>query len=308
MKKILITGGAGFIGSHLTEFYVNRGVEVVVLDLLLQGNKIPEEVLSRITFVQGDVRDSSLVDKLSEGADAILHLSAVLGVDVVADAPILTMDTEVEGAVNVARAAEKHGIKKILFASTSGIYDFNPHPGAMTEDILVDPKSSYAMAKRYVEKYFQTYSHEFGMDVTVVRFFNIYGPRQDSRMVVPRFLQQAFNEEPITVFNEGKQTRDFTFIEDTIRSCVLLLEKNNGFNIYNVCNEREISIKELAETVKEVTESPSEIQFIPAPQERKDYESPRRLGSADKLFKTIGYKPSTSLKEGLQKTMDFLKN
>ncbi len=306
MKKVFITGGAGFIGSHLTEHFVRQGIDVVVLDLLLQGNKIPSEVLSKITFVQGDVRDAKLVEELAEGADTILHLSAVLGVDVVADAPILTMDTEVEGAVNVARAAQKHGIKKLLFASTSGIYDFNPHPGAMTEDILVDPKSSYAMAKRYVEKYFETYNKEFGMDVTVVRFFNIYGPRQDSRMVVPRFLQQALQGKPITVFNEGKQTRDFTFIDDTVKSCLLLLEKNKGFNIFNVCNEKEVSIKELAETVKEVTGSSSEITFIPAPTERKDYESPRRLGSAQKLFNLTGYKPQTSLKEGLQSVLQHI--
>ncbi len=306
MKKVFITGGAGFIGSHLTEHFVRQGIDVVVLDLLLQGNKIPSEVLSKITFVQGDVRDAKLVEELAEGADTILHLSAVLGVDVVADAPILTMDTEVEGAVNVARAAQKHGIKKLLFASTSGIYDFNPHPGAMTEDILVDPKSSYAMAKRYVEKYFETYNKEFGMDVTVVRFFNIYGPRQDSRMVVPRFLQQALQGKPITVFNEGKQTRDFTFIDDTVKSCLLLLEKNKGFNIFNVCNEKEVSIKELAETVKQVTGSSSEITFIPAPTERKDYESPRRLGSAQKLFNLTGYKPQTSLKEGLQSVLQHI--
>ena len=308
MKKIFITGGAGFIGSHFAEYFVNNNYEVVVLDLLLQGNKIPEEILKKITFVKGDVRDYKLVEELSENADIIIHLAAVLGVDVVADDPILTMETEIEGAENVAKAAVKHNIKKILFSSTSGIYDFNPHKGAMTETIPVDPKSSYAAAKRYVEKYFEAYSKFYGLDTTVVRYFNIYGPRQDDRMVVPRFLKQAINNEPITVYTPGKQTRDFTYIDDTIKSCVLLLEKNKGFNIYNVCNENEITVETVAKTVLDVVKnSKSEITYMESPQKRKDYESPRRLGSAQKLLETTGYKPNTPLKQGIKKFYEYLK-
>jgi len=196
--KLLVTGGAGFIGSHLVERLVELGHDVVVIDNLLRGNKIPLEVLSKITFIHGDVRDQTLVEHWVKDIDVIFHFAAVLGVDVVADQPVETMDVEVIGTRNIVNAARMHKVKKILYASTSGIYSHSAIvQTALTEEVNVDPRTSYAMAKRYNEIYLASHYEESGIDCIALRFFNVYGERQDNRMVIPRFFEQA---------REGKKT------------------------------------------------------------------------------------------------------
>ena len=147
--KILITGGAGFIGSNLAKKLVDNGNKVVVLDSLLRGNKLEKDTFEKITFIKGDVRDLETVKKASLGCDIIFHFAAVLGVDIVADNPVETMDVEVIETRNVVMAAEVNNIKKIMYASTSGIYWHSSIGNALTEEVLVDPRTSYAMAKRY---------------------------------------------------------------------------------------------------------------------------------------------------------------
>lgn len=296
--KILITGGAGFIGSNLTERLVNDGHEVVVLDNLLRGNKIKRSIFSKITFVEGDVRDEALILEIAKGCDIIFHLAAVLGVDVVADNPVETMDVEVIGTRNIIKAAERHNIEKILYASTSGIYGHSAIESALTEEVLVDPRTSYAMAKRYNEIYLASHHEEKGLNAIALRFFNVYGENQDNRMVVPRFFEQAAAGKPITVFGTGKQTRDFTYIDDTVEACVRLMDVN-GYHIVNIANEAEWNIEHLAKEIKQITNSSSEITFLDAPKKRYDYEVERRVGSSNKLMKLTETKPTTTLLEGL---------
>ena len=297
--KVLITGGAGFIGSNLTKRLVEDGHSVVVIDSLLRGNKLEKDTFSKITFIQGDVRDYELVLNASKGCDLIFHLAAVLGVDIVADNPVETMDVEVIGTRNVVNAAEANNIKKIMYASTSGIYGHSAIDNALTEEVLVDPRTSYAMAKRYNEIYLASHHEEKGIDVIALRFFNVYGWNQDNRMVVPLFFEQAFANEPITVFGSGKQTRDFTYIDDTVEACVRLMDLK-GCHTVNIANEAEWCIDDLAEQIKSVTNSSSEIVFIDAPKKRYDYEVERRVGSSKKLRALTNYKPDTTLTEGLK--------
>ena len=297
--KILVTGGAGFIGSHLVKALVKSGHEVIVADILLRGNKIDKETFSKIDFQNADVRDNAKMKELSKGCGLIFHFAAVLGVDVVADNPVETMDTEVIGMRNIAHAALENGVGKIIYASTSGIYGHSAIDQTVTESISVDPRTSYAIAKRYNEIYLGALSEEKGLNSISLRFFNVYGPGQDNRMVVPRFIEQAKANEPMTVFGEGKQTRDFTYIDDAIKSCLLLMDHVQGAEIYNIAHEREINILELAETIKKLIKSESEIKFLEAPKKRYDYEVGRRWGSSEKLFGKINYKPSTTLKDGL---------
>jgi UDP-glucose 4-epimerase len=304
--KVLITGGAGFIGSHLTAYLAEQGDEVIVLDNLLRGNKIEDYILSKITFVEGDVRDQDLVMKLSENCDQIYHLAAILGVDIVADNPVETMETEVEGTKNVVYAALKHGVKKVIYASTSGVYGHSAIEKSVDEDIMIDPRTSYAMAKRYNEIYLKAVYEERGLESISLRFFNVYGPRQDDRMVIPRFFEQALKNEPITVFGSGKQTRDFTSVEETIISLVKLSEVSTGAEIYNIANETELNILELAEYIKEITKSDSEIKLIESPANRYDYEVERRVGSSEKLLKAVGFKPNTNIRLGLKKLQESL--
>jgi len=297
--KILITGGAGFIGSNLTKRLVNDGNEVIVLDNLLRGNKLDREIFTKIKFVNGDVRDFDLVSKLSMGCDVIYHFAAVLGVDVVADAPVETMDVEVIGTRNVVMAAEQNNVGKILYASTSGIYGHSAIESALTEEVLVDPRTSYAMAKRYNEIYLASHHEEKGLNAIALRFFNVYGENQDNRMVVPRFFEQAVQGKDITVFGSGEQTRDFTYIEDTIEACVRLMDID-GYHVVNIANEAEWDIEKLAVEIKKITNSNSKIAYIDAPKKRYDYEVERRVGSSDKLKSLIGMKPDTDLTEGLK--------
>ncbi|MFT5581679.1 MAG: UDP-glucose 4-epimerase [Psychromonas sp.] len=297
--KILVTGGSGFIGSHLTERLLKEGHQITVLDSLLRGNKLSKDTFDHITFIKGDIRDLDLVIKASIGCDVIVHMAAVLGVDIVADTPIETMDVEVIGCRNVVTAAEQNNVKKVIYASTSGIYGHSVFEKALSEEVLVDPKSSYAMAKRYNEIYLASHHQEKGLNTISLRFFNVYGVRQDTRMVVPLFFEQALSGQPITVYGSGEQTRDFTFIDDTIEACVRCIALN-GSRIINIANEEEYQIKDVALAIKEITDSESEIHFIEAPKKRYDYEVGRRVGSSAKLHKLTNYKPSTKLYDGLK--------
>lgn len=300
MKKIFITGGAGFIGSSLVEKLVELNYYVVVYDNLLRGNKIPTSLMDKIEFVKGDVRDKNLLVSSAKGCEIVFHFAAVLGVDIVADNPIETMEVETIGMQNVAEACNINGIKKILYASTSGIYGHNAIEKAVTEDIIVDPRTSYAMAKRYNEIYLGALHEEKGIDTIALRFFNVYGPRQDNRMVIPRFIEQALSNNPITVFGTGKQTRDFTWIDDTVDACINLMDNVNGYHIVNIANENEGCIDDLAISIKRITNSESEISYIQAPNKRYDYEVERRVGSSEKLFHLTGKKPQTKLEDGLK--------
>lgn len=297
--KVLITGGAGFIGSNLTKRLLNDGHEVIVLDSLLRGNKLEKDVFSKIEFIKGDVRDYETVLNASRGCDLIFHFAAVLGVDIVADNPVETMDVEVIGTRNIVNAAEANNIKKIMYASTSGIYGHSAIENALTEEVLVDPRTSYAMAKRYNEIYLASHHEEKGIDIISLRFFNVYGWNQDTRMVVPLFFDQAINNEKITVFGTGKQTRDFTHIDDTVEACVRLMNVK-GCHIVNIANEAEWCIGDLANSIKSIVDSTSEIIYIEAPKKRYDYEVERRVGSSDKLMKLTGFKPQIELKSGLK--------
>ncbi len=303
MKRVLITGGAGFIGSHLAERLLKAGNEVVVLDNLMRGNKLPKEIMKDIKFLQGDVRKMKDVRKAAEGCDQIYHFAAVLGVDIVADSPVETMDTEFLGMKNVADFSLANNVEKIIYSSTSGIYGHSAIEKSFTESISVDPRTSYAVAKRFNEIYLKALHEEKGLQSVSIRLFNVYGPRQDTRMVIPRFIAQAHKGEPLTVYGKGIQTRDFTYIDDTIDAITKLAQKVNGCEVFNISNEEEVRIRDLATEILKLTGSRSVIEYAQVPKKRYDYEVERRVGNSEKLFKTTGYKPVTRLKEGLKKLL-----
>lgn len=302
MSKILVTGGAGFIGSHLVKRLINDGHEVVVADTLLRGNKIEKEVFQQIEFHKADVKDANAMNELCKGVDLIYHFAAVLGVDVVADNPVETMDTETIGMRNIADAAVNNGIGKIIYASTSGVYGHSAIEKSFAENIQLDPRTSYAIAKRYNEIYLAALHEEKGLESISLRFFNVYGQHQDNRMVIPRFYEQAMAGRPITVYGNGQQTRDFTYIDDTIESVIRLSELVSGSEVYNIGCEVETAIIDLANEIINITGSASEIKYIDAPKKRYDFEIERRCGNSNKLYDSIDFKPQVSLEEGLRKT------
>lgn len=300
MSKVLVTGGAGFIGSALVKALVKSGNEVVVLDNLLRGNKLDKAILSVIEFIEGDVRDIEVVKKAVSGVDIIYHFAAILGVDVVADEPMETMETETIGMQNIVTSAISAGVSKIVYASTSGVYGHSAISKSVTEDIKLDPRTSYAISKRFNEIYLAAVYEEKGLSSVSVRFFNVYGKKQDRRMVIPRFFEQALSGEAITVYGNGQQTRDFTFIDDTVVACLELADKVDGCEIVNIARGKEYSILELAEKIKEITGSKSEIITVDAPVKRYDFEVERRKGNSDKLKNLTGFSPQTDLSEGLK--------
>ncbi|MBV21980.1 MAG: nucleoside-diphosphate sugar epimerase [Parcubacteria group bacterium] len=303
MMKILVTGGAGFIGSHLVDS-LSLDNEVVVLDNLIRGSKLTNK--KKVKFIKKNIKNYCDVNECIKDCEIVYHLAAFLGVDEVAKNPIKTMETESIGTYNVMNAALKNNVKKIIYASTSEVYGKVDKVEAVNEDFKVSPISSYAIAKRYNEIYLKSIYLEHKIDSFSLRYFNIYGPRQDTRMVIPRFFQQAMNGDDLIVYGDGKQTRDFTFIDDTIEATIQIAKKCSGSEIINITKGEDITIYELAEKILKIVNSRSKIKLIENPLFRKDFEVERRFGSNQKLQSLIGSKPQTTLDEGLEKTYKYI--
>ena len=302
--KSLVTGGAGFIGNHLVNRLLKEGHEVVVLDSLVQGNKLGRDALASIELIQGDVRDEPVVREASKGCDWIFHFAAVLGVDIVADNPVETMETEAIGTINIAQAAIYHGCSKLIYASTSGVYGKSAIQQAVDEEFDVSPKSSYVIAKRFNEIYLKAMFQEKGLPSACLRFFNVYGPKQDNRMVIPRFFEQTLQGTPLTVYGSGNQTRDFTYIDDVVEAIYCVARHVPGCEIINVSNNCEYSIGELAKLVVHLTNSESPIERVTPPDGRYDFEVERRFGSSAKLKRFIDFAPSLPLEVGLSRILE----
>ena len=306
-KKILVTGGAGFIGSHLVERLSNNNNDVVVIDNLLRKNKINKSIKNNINFVQGDVRDLDIMITSTKNIDYVFHLAAYLGVDDVAKNPIETMEVETIGTQNLINACLKNSVKKIIYTSTSGVYGKSAIQDSVNEDYEVAPTSSYAIAKRFNEIYLKSINEKYKIETFSLRYFNVYGPRQDNRMVIPKFFEQALLNNPITVYGNGNQTRDFTFIDDTINATLLIAEKCKGNGIFNIARGTDTTMNDLANEVIKITESKSKIKHEDAPFLRFDFDVDKRCGDSSKLKKLTGYKPEINLNEGLIKTLKYIK-
>lgn len=307
MKKTLVTGGAGFIGSHLVDYLINNNHEVIVLDNLSQGDKLSNNTKKNIKFIKGDICDTSLVNKITKGCNYIYHFAAVLGVEIVANNHKKTMDIEATAMKNIADAAIKNNIEKIVYASTSGVYGKSFFEKSVTEDFNVDPVTSYAVAKRYNEIYLKAIWKEYQISSLAMRYFNIYGPKQDDRMVIPRFFFQAKENKPITIFGDGKQTRDFTFIDDAIKRTFDIVEKTSkGSEIFNICGDNEYTIKNVAKKIKNLCNSSSKITTQKVPSNRNEFEVQRRTGSSIKINQFIGDYKYIDLNIGLKLTKDYL--
>ena len=302
MNRILITGGAGFIGSHLTEF-LSKKYFVTVIDNLSHGNKIKSEN-KRIKIIKGDVRDQELISYYSKNCKTIYHLAAVLGVDIVSNKNVETMNCEFEGIKNVCNAAKKNKIRKIIYSSSSGVYGKLNYSKNVKENATIAPVSAYSISKRACEFYLKSFYKENKITSIAVRLFNVYGPRQDERMVVSRFISQAKNNKPITIYGSGKQTRDFTYIDDCVKVFDLIDKKVNGFQIVNSSKGKDLNILNLAKKIKNDLKSKSKIVHIVTPNKLEEFQVPKRCGNSSKLFKLINYKPNTNFITGLRKTIN----
>jgi UDP-glucose 4-epimerase len=303
--KVLITGGAGFIGSHLVEHFLTNGDSVTVLDNFSTGNTLNLKT-SGLEAISGDIRDQKLVEKLTSESDLVLHMAAALGVSNIMKKTLESMSTNIAGSEIVLNAASKFD-KRIIIASTSEIYGKNPkQPLKETDDRVVgSPQKirwSYSDAKAIEEAMAFSLNQEKGLKVTTARLFNTVGPRQSAHygMVIPRFVRSALKNEPISIYGDGTQSRVFCHVHDAIEALLALVGTDKTFNeVYNVGGTGEITIKELAETVIKETSSQSSIEFIPY---EKAYapgfeDMQRRVPDISKIKQELNWAPKKNLSQ-----------
>lgn len=317
--KVLITGGAGFIGSHLTDELIALGNEVAILDDLstgrfeniahLDGNK-------SFQFVEGTILNETLVDKLVERCDVIYHLAAAVGVDLVVKKPLESLVTNIKGSEIVLDMAHRYH-KKILITSTSEIYGKNTN-GPLKEDddrILGSPlkvRWGYSTAKAVDEMLAYIYWKEKNVPTIIVRLFNTVGPRQTGAygMVVPRFVNQALKNEDLTVYGTGKQTRCFLHVKDVIKTLIKLMNNKDAVGqVFNIGSQEEISVENLAKKITEITKSKSRLVYISY---EKAYEEgfedmQRRVPDTTKVNKLVGFKPTIDLEGIIKSVVEYYK-
>jgi UDP-glucose 4-epimerase len=303
--RVFITGGAGFIGSHLADACIARGDEVIILDNMSTGSRANIAHLEgKIVVREGDIRDKDLVGKLVSDSDLVLHMAAALGVKNIMEHTIESIDRNFTGSEVVLNAATKFN-KRIIIASTSEIYGKNPNQPLNEESdrVVGAPQKirwTYADAKALEEAVAHTLHKTHGLKVTTVRFFNTVGPRQTGQygMVVPRFVQSALKNEDITIYDDGSQSRVFCHVEDAVKAVITLSETDSTIGEYfNVGGVGETTIKDLASKIIERTKSSSPIKFIPYsdayPAGFEDMQ--RRVPDISKIKRTISWEPIHSL-------------
>jgi len=308
----LITGGAGFIGSHLAERLLKDGYKVVVIDNLSTGclkNIESFQNKARFTFIEGDIRDAALMESLVERSDMVFHLAAAVGVQLIVDRPVYTIETNISGTEVVLESANKFG-RKVLLASSSEVYGKSEAvPFHEDDDIVLGSTSfsrwSYACSKAIDEFLGLAFYQQYGLEVVIGRFFNTIGPRQTGQygMVVPRFVKWALRDEPILIYGTGKQRRCFCYVADLVEAVIRLMDcEQAAGKVYNIGSDEEITIEELADRIIKITHSKSKKKFIPyeVAYGRPIEDMMRRVPSLERIEKTIGWVPKRSLTEALQ--------
>jgi UDP-glucose 4-epimerase len=317
--RVLITGGAGFVGSHLSEALLARGDEVYVLDDLSTGsidNIAHLKTNPKFHYTIESVTNEPLLAELIDRCDTVVHLAAAVGVKLIVESPVRTIETNVHGTEVVLKVANKKK-KLVLIASTSEVYGKSAKvPFSEDDDLVLGPTSkhrwAYACSKMIDEFLALAYWKERKLPVIIVRLFNTVGPRQTGQygMVVPSFVRQALANEPITVFGDGTQSRSFTYVGDVVRAVVALINEPRAVGqVFNIGNGKEITIADLAARIKAMTGSRSEIVTIPYDQayEAGFEDMPRRVPDISKIRALIGYEPTVELDDILTRVIASLR-
>jgi UDP-glucose 4-epimerase len=310
--KTIVTGGAGFIGSHLAERLLIDGNNVVVVDNLSTGSMENIEGFKNqrdFSFVEGDIRDAQLIDNLVERSEMVFHLAAAVGVKLIADRPVHTIETNISGTEVVLDAANKFN-NSVFIASSSEVYGKNEAvPFREDDDIVLGstrvPRWSYACSKAVDEFLALAFHQQYGLRVVIGRFFNTIGPGQTGQygMVVPRFVRWALKGEPVTIYGSGQQSRCFCYVEDVVETIIGLMScEEAAGKVYNIGSAEEIAIEGLADKIIEMTGSKSKKEYVAY---EEAYGMPmedmmRRVPSLERIKKAIGWQPKTSLTEMLQ--------
>lgn len=305
--RFVVTGGAGFIGSHLVEHLVSEQHEVVVLDNLLTGklqNIAPW--MDSIEFVEGSITNPRTCAQVMRGADYVLHQAALPSVPRSVRDPIATHEVNVTGTLNVLTAACDAGVKRVVYAASSSAYG-NTEELPKHEGMAPRPLSPYAAAKLAGEEYLRAFHATYGLETVALRYFNIFGPRQDPTSqysaVIPRFISLALRGDGPVIFGDGEQTRDFTFVGNAVRANVLACEAPAAAcgQTYNVGCGARISVNTLWKRIRDLVGSRAEARYEPA----RSGDVRDSLASLDRIRTNLGYEPLASLDEGLERTVEF---
>ena len=315
--RVLITGGAGFIGSHLSDAYLQRGDEVYIIDDLSTGSIENIRHLKdhpRFHYTIESVNNQPVTAELVDQCDVIFHLAAAVGVKLIVESPVRTIETNVHGTEVVLSLANKKK-KRVLIASTSEVYGLSTEvpfreDGNLVMGATTKGRWSYACSKAIDEFLALAYWREKKLPTIVVRLFNTVGPRQTGQygMVIPTFVKQALSGRPITVFGDGKQSRCFGYVGDVVGALMKLMDDESAVGeVFNIGSNQEISIIDLARKVKELTNSESEIVLVPYDEAYEEgfEDMPRRIPDISKVNAQVGFKPEMSLEGILKSVIDF---
>ncbi|HEV7681263.1 MAG TPA: GDP-mannose 4,6-dehydratase [Pyrinomonadaceae bacterium] len=315
--RVLITGGAGFIGSHLADAYLQRGDEVAVIDDLSTGSIDNIQHLKsnpKFQYTIDSVHNQPVTAELVDRSDIVVHLAAAVGVKLIVESPVRTIETNVRGTEVVLALANKKQ-KRVLIASTSEVYGLSTdvpfkEDGNLVMGATTKGRWSYACSKAIDEFLALAYWREKKLPTTIVRLFNTVGPRQTGRygMVIPTFVKQALAGRPITVYGNGKQTRCFGYVGDVVGALIKLMDSPDSVgHVFNIGSGEEISILQLAEKVKKLTQSSSEIVFVPYDEAYEEgfEDMPRRVPDTSKINKLVGFKPEMTLDGILETVISF---
>lgn len=301
MKKVLVTGGAGFIGSHIVEELQGKA-EVVVLDSLRSGYRHNLDGFD-VEFIEGDIRDRETVRRAMRGVDHVFHLAALVSVPESMTKIAECIDINAQGFVNVLEEAQAAGVEKLCFSTSAAIYGDNPVVPKV-ETMFPEPKSPYAVTKLDGEYYANMFTRERGLDCACLRYFNVFGPRQDPKgayaAAVPIFITRALAGEDITIYGDGEQTRDFIYVKDIVAANLYFAAESGATGVFNIAYGGRITINDLAETIVRLTGSESRIVHLPD----RPGDVKHSMACVDKAH-GAGYRPGHTFAEGLEETIRF---
>lgn len=302
MSHILVTGGAGFIGTHVVNHLISGGHNVTVLDNLSLG--IRENVNPKATLIVGDIKDPEAVTKSLQKTDAVIHMAGLIVVPDSVKDPIIYSQNNVMGTVNLLDCMRKENVKKIIFSSSACVYG-TPEKLPITEDETIKPDNPYGATKAAVETFLQSFNVNYGIDAIILRYFNPYGPgemHKPETHAIPNFIQSALAKKPIPLYWNGEQTRDFIYIDDLVKAHVDVLTLS-GYQIFNIGTEHGVKVKDVIDMIFKILGYVVPIEDLG----KRAGDVMANYASSAKIQKAIGWKAETSLEEGLKKTIEFYK-
>lgn len=314
MGKVLVTGGAGFIGSHLVDRLLADGYRVVVIDDFndfydpqIKRQNVADHVKnSNYSLYEGDIRDIGFLDNIfsAENIDTVVHLAARAGVRPSLAQPVLYQEVNVAGAQNIFECCRQYGVKKCIFASSSSVYGINNKIPFAEDDPIFQPISPYAATKAAGELLAHVYSHLYGIQILCLRFFTVYGPRQRPDLAIYKFTRLIDQGKPIPVYGDGTTRRDYTYIDDIIGGIMGALAYNaSGYEVINLGNSQTVMLRDLIAVIEDALGKKAEIEWLPP----QPGDVPRTFADISKAKRLLGYSPVTNIADGVAKFVKWYK-